>query len=292
LYNRRKILLELINNFGGELNRTKFYKLLFLLSQKQENPSYNFVPYQYGCYSFLAEQDISVLKKYGYLENTNSVKLNTKSNSQKESVSVDDVSLNLIKNVKYEFGKLSNNEIINYVYNHYPFFALNSKIKDKYIPDSKIDEYKDDGKKVVYSIGYEGKDIDMYLNELVKHSIKLLCDVRKNPLSMKYGFSKNQLKVYCEKLGIEYLHLPEFGIESAKRKNLNDVEDYDNLFADYVKDSLPLRNKEIENLFSVITSYNKVAFTCFEADYKSCHRSHLLDYVFRNNNLDYSLSHL
>lgn len=288
MYNRRKILLELLKNFGGELNRTKLFKLLFLLSQKQDVPSYNFVPYKYGCYSFLAEQDISVLKKYGYLENTDSFKLN----SAKESIEVDDVSLKLIKNVKYDFGKFSNDEIINFVYNNYPYYALNSKIKDKYIPDSKIDKFKDDGKKVIYSIGYEGKDIDMYLNELVKHNIKLLCDVRKNPLSMKYGFSKNQLKGYCEKLGIEYLHSPEFGIESAKRKNLNEAEDYDKLFAGYVNDVLPLRNSEIEKLISVISTYNKVAFTCFEADYKSCHRSHLLDYVFRNNTIDYSLSHL
>jgi len=288
MYNRRKILLELLKNFGGELNRTKLFKLLFLLSQKQDVPSYNFVPYKYGCYSFLAEQDISVLKKYGYLEDSERVKLNLK----KESISVDDESLNLIKNVKFDFGKLSTDEIINYVYNKYPFYALNSMIREKHIPESKVDEYKDDGKKVVYSIGYEGKDIDMYLNQLVKHNVKLLCDVRKNPLSMKYGFSKNQLKGYCEKLGIEYLHFPEFGIESAKRKNLNEAEDYVKLFAGYVRDTLPLRNLDIENLLSVISAYNKVAFTCFEADYKSCHRSQLLDYIFKNNTLDYSLSHL
>jgi len=288
MYNRRKILLELVKNFSGEMSNIKFVNLLFLLSKKQDLPSYNFVPYKYGCYSFLAEQDISVLKKYGYLEDSENVKLKL----QKESISVDDESLNLIKNVKYEFGKLSNNEIINYVYNKYPFYALNSMIRDRHIPESMVNDYKDDGKKVVYSIGYEGKDIDMYLNQLVKHNVKLLCDVRRNPLSMKFGFSKNQLKGYCEKLGIEYLHFPEFGIESAKRKNLNDTEDYDKLFAGYVKDVLPLRKPEIEKLNSVISSYNKVAFTCFEADYKSCHRSHLLDYIFRNNKLDYTLSHL
>ena len=244
MYNRRKILLELVKNFSGEMSNIKFVNLLFLLSKKQDLPSYNFVPYKYGCYSFLAEQDISVLKKYGYLEDSENVKLKL----QKESISVDDESLNLIKNVKYEFGKLSNNEIINYVYNKYPFYALNSMIRDRHIPESMVNDYKDDGKKVVYSIGYEGKDIDMYLNQLVKHNVKLLCDVRRNPLSMKFGFSKNQLKGYCEKLGIEYLHFPEFGIESAKRKNLNDTEDYDKLFAGYVKDVLPLRKPEIEKL--------------------------------------------
>lgn len=292
MYTRRKIILELIKSFGGNLNRTKFFKLLFLLSQKQKIPSYNFIPYHYGCYSFLAEQDISVLKKYGYLQNINNVKLNHKNDSPNDNIGVDNETAKLIANIKSQFGKMTNDGIINYVYNKYPFFATNSKIKEKYISEIKTDEFKDDGKKVIYSIGYEGKDIDLYLNLLFKHNIKLLCDVRKNPLSMKFGFSKNQLKGYCEKLNIVYYHFPEFGIDSAKRKNLNVTEDYNKLFDFYDKDVLPLKTKEIENLLDVISEYNKIAFTCFEADYKSCHRSHLLDYIFKSKKLDYTLSHI
>ena len=32
------------------------------------------------------------------------------------------------------------------------------------------------------TIGYEGRSIDEYLNLLIKNNIKLLCDVRKNPI--------------------------------------------------------------------------------------------------------------
>ena len=37
------------------MSRTDFQKYLFLLSQEQ--PSYHFVPYRHGCFSFNAETD-------------------------------------------------------------------------------------------------------------------------------------------------------------------------------------------------------------------------------------------
>ncbi|WP_200885350.1 DUF488 family protein [Jejuia pallidilutea] len=50
----------------------------------------------------------------------------------------------------------------------------------------------------LFTIGYEGISLEHYLNKLIRNNIKLLCDVRKNALSMKYGFSKSQLKNACE----------------------------------------------------------------------------------------------
>ena len=44
------------------------------------------------------------------------------------------------------------------------------------------------------------------MTDLIREDVKLLCDVRKNPLSMKFGFSKNQLKGILEGVGIEYIH--------------------------------------------------------------------------------------
>jgi uncharacterized protein (DUF488 family) len=246
------------------------------------------VPYQFGCYSFLAEKDLSVMKKYGYLEDADSVKIKSIPDDSK----VTDDTLNLIKSLKYEFSKYSTDALKRYVYNEYPYYALNSAIKEKYISEKLLNPYLDDGKKIIYSLGYEGKDIDQYLNLLIENNITLLCDVRKNPLSMKFGFSKSQLKFYCEKLNIAYLHFPEFGIESGKRKNLEEESDYNILFKDYEKNILPNKTKEIENLLNVISNYNKIAFTCFESNPGMCHRSYLLNFVFRNYHPDYKLMHI
>lgn len=68
-------------------------------------------------------------------------------------------------------------------------------------------------------IKQENRDIDEFANQLLLKNIKVLCDVRKNPISMKYGFSKKQLKDTFEKIDIKYVHIPELGIDSDKRKN-------------------------------------------------------------------------
>jgi len=288
VYERRKIIFNLLKKFDGELNRTKFFKLLFLICNKQTEPAFNFVPYQFGCYSFLAEKDISVLKKYGYLESSNKIKIK----KLPDKIEISENTLTDIKNIYDNFGNFSSSELISYVYTNFPYFAKNSRIKEKFLSSDVLNglSIKND-ERIIYSIGYEGKDIDQYLNTLIKHNITLLCDVRKNPISMKFGFSKRQLKDYCEKFDIDYIHLPEFGIESKKRKNLNTIDDYEKLFSCYKKEVLPLSTQNIENLINVITTHQKIAFTCFEADPNMCHRTHLLDYLFENNNIGYKLIH-
>ena len=50
-----------------------------------------------------------------------------------------------------------------------------------------------------------------YLNLLLTNSVTLLCDVRRNALSRRYGFSKSTRSKACEGVGIRYEHLPELG---------------------------------------------------------------------------------
>ena len=64
---RRKILLALIDAFGGSVDKLRLQKMLFLLSQQQERPCYEFVPYKYGGYSFTASRDIHVMHEKRYL---------------------------------------------------------------------------------------------------------------------------------------------------------------------------------------------------------------------------------
>jgi len=56
---------------------------------------------------------------------------------------------------------------------------------------------------------WEGRSLDAYLDALVRRNISHLVDVRKNALSMKYGFSKSQLSKTCAHLGITYIHEPD-----------------------------------------------------------------------------------
>jgi uncharacterized protein (DUF488 family) len=61
--------------------------------------------------------------------------------------------------------------------------------------------------KTLFTIGYEGKGIEKFLNSLIKNNIKVLCDVRKNPLSRKFGFSKTKLEHLCKQIEIYYIHM-------------------------------------------------------------------------------------
>jgi uncharacterized protein (DUF488 family) len=57
------------------------------------------------------------------------------------------------------------------------------------------------------TIGYEGKSLETYLNQLIKAGVTLLCDVRRNAVSRKYGFSKSTLSEARMRVGIDYEHL-------------------------------------------------------------------------------------
>ena len=85
----------------------------------------------------------------------------------------------------------------------------------------------------VVTIGYEQRSLEAYLNELLRAGVTLVFDVRRNPLSRKYGFSKGTLSNACEGLGIAYAHVPELGIASEDRRGLTTQADYDGLFASY-----------------------------------------------------------
>jgi len=68
LYKRQKLLLDLVHAAGGELAATDFQKLLFLYARKCEaEPSYQFVPYRFGCFSFQSYADRATLLRKGML---------------------------------------------------------------------------------------------------------------------------------------------------------------------------------------------------------------------------------
>ena len=129
----------------------------------------------------------------------------------------------------------------------------------------------------VCTIGYEGKNLEGYLNRLIVAGVTLLCDVRRNPLSRKYGFSKGTLTKGCEGVGIRYEHLPELGIASEERRELETQADYDALFATYRRVALPQQTKVLAQIGQWVNQGARVALTCFEALPEQCHRHCVAD---------------
>lgn len=149
-----------------------------------------------------------------------------------------------------------------------------------------------DEKSCFFTIGYQGKSLENYLYCLMENNIKALCDVRKNPISRKHGFSKRQLEKAVNDIGIEYMHMPEFGIASEKRRNLKTREDYEYLFEDYKNTTLKNNLHAIEKLYKLFLDKKRVAITCFETDVCMCHRGEITKALTQLKDWKYEIKHI
>ena len=295
MYYRRKILLSLIQVFEGELEKIQLQKLLFLYTRFQkERKTYDFVPYKYGCFSFQANSDLSTLKKYGIVSET------SKSWKKEDEVSylneLTKEDKKIINDFRIIYANKSSDDLIKLTYKRYPYFAINSTIAKDYLDETEFENLNNyrsfEEETILFTIGYEGISLESYLNKLIKSNIKVLCDVRKNALSMKYGFSKTQLKNACNGVGIEYVHIPEVGIDSDQRKELKTQNDYDCLFEEYKENNLKKSIDSQTEILNLLIQNKRIALTCFEADICQCHRKHLSEAITNLKDFKYKLEHL
>jgi len=281
MYYRRKLLLGALELFGGKLNHTNFQKILFLITRKQDIKSFDFVPYKFGSFSFQANQDLLTLSKYSIVFNSSKQKSSNwilKSNDKfYNQLKKEDQAA--IKQTKKEIENMTQKELVKYTYVKYPYWAIKSQIAEEILDKGELKKVNSQKRTIkkpgFFTIGYEGISLETYLNKLIINDIRLLCDVRKNPLSMKYGFSKNQLKNACESIGIEYVHIPELGIDSEKRSDLKTMKEYNNLFDDYEKTTLIENQDYLIQLSDIASKYKRIAITCFEKEPLMCHRSRI-----------------
>jgi uncharacterized protein (DUF488 family) len=294
MFYRRKILLALLQVFGNELDKMHLLKLLFVFTQKQTTKAYDFIPYQYGCFSYSVYADMNALIQKNILNgNNNFIALDEATDYFCQLKQEDKYHL---RQIKLQLGTMSNDDLIYYTYINYPYWAIKSTIASKVLSKTEYEKVlqitpKSD-KTILFTIGYEGISLEEYLNRLIKNDVKVLVDVRRNPLSMKYGFSKSQLQRYCENLHIEYVHFSEVGIESEQRQALNSQSDYDKLFDFYRENNLSKTIATQEQIFDLLKQKERIALTCFEADINQCHRKHLAEAITRLPEFNYELKHI
>jgi uncharacterized protein (DUF488 family) len=285
LFERQRLLLTLLDALGGVVAHTDFQKLLFLYTHEWETePSYEFVPYQFGGFSFTSYADKRRLVERGLLAEHDSQWELTETGrlaAQRERALV-------ARTARFAAATVQRGEdLIAEVYRRHPYYATRSKIASRVLT-AKADRDRVTAARPValepglLTIGYEGKSLEAYLNLLLRASVTVLCDVRRNPLSRKYGFAKSTLRQACDGVGIRYEHLPELGIDSAERRELNTQADYDALFVMYERDSLPKQAAALAKIRGWIeTDGERVALTCYEAEPCQCHRHCVADALER-----------
>ena len=269
-YKRQRFLLAFIRQLGSGVSATDLQKLVFLHTMKEGGEFYEFLPYKFGSYSFQLAEDVEILGRDGYLT-VEGTKVKAAGAYPHENLFAIDA----------ERG----NNLIRKAYRAYPYYTINSEIIDRLYFNA-VETVRFSGERQKYcqteqslfTIGYEGKSIEAFINTLLQNGIKLLCDVRKNPLSRKFGFSKSKLEHITGMVGIKYIHIPGLGIESDKRSTLETIEDYEVLFDDY-SNTLPTLEPYLDWVYSLLNANIRIALMCYEKEAAMCHRHVIRDYI-------------
>ena len=284
---QENLILALIGSEPGGLKPIEVHKILFMLGNADPSAAvYEYIPYKMGCYSPTLSRDLRKLEAMGYLKTVPDSRgkplwlLTATGEERRFAARVSGRRVVQFRRLYPLRGK----DLVIDVYKRYPYWAINSTIRDLLLRNDfetigRIEQSRPPSRIPLASIGYEGRSIENYFNALIKSDIGVLCDVRKNPISRKYGFSRSTLSELCEGCGIEYRHYPQLGIPSWERQNLNCQDDYDALFSRYEKEVIPNAQKEIEEISGLVRSGMCVALTCFEANPAQCHRTRVLNAV-------------
>ena len=122
----------------------------------------------------------------------------------------------------------------------------------------------------LFTIGYEGMNLDGFIEKLKNFAINCLIDVREIPFSRKRGFSKSALSQRLLSENIRYIHLKELGSPKLVREKLKTSRDYLTFFKkmdEYLTD----KQEAIENVYKYVLD-NTCCLMCFERLAAECHR--------------------
>jgi uncharacterized protein (DUF488 family) len=121
------------------------------------------------------------------------------------------------------------------------------------------------------TIGYEGREIEQFIDCLKQQRISRLIDIREVPISRKRGFSKSALKERLEDENIGYIHLRALGSPSFLRKKLKFDQNYQDFFKAYSK-YLTENFAVVDKLYQYISDGIN-CLMCYELSEQHCHRS-------------------
>ena len=126
-------------------------------------------------------------------------------------------------------------------------------------------------KRKIYTIGYEGADVDRFLTTLKDAGVAAVADVRAVALSRKKGFSKNQLRDNLAEAEIGYRHFIDLGTPKAGREaaRADDTPRMHKIFCE----QLATEGAQIAfEQLAEMAAKQPICLLCFERDPVRCHR--------------------
>ncbi len=271
--------MSVVQELGGDIAADRLHQLLFIFCNKfiENNHYYDFIPTENGPISIQGQEDKNYLIKKKFLSESDDW---VASDSTKRfAVELDMFEKMAIQKMKNRLQDATTEELQQRIKDNFPAYFVGYE-------DSK------NLSTLFCTIGYEGKSPEVYLNTLSQENVKLLCDVRKNAYSQKFGFSKKELETALAKVGIKYLHMPELGIISEKRQNLDSKKAYNELFDEYENTTIRQQQSKLDELVKLLEEHKRIAITCFEKDVYCCHRSRVVKALKVRDDFDCQVKNL
>ena len=125
--------------------------------------------------------------------------------------------------------------------------------------------------KTLFTIGYQGADVDRVLAALKDAGVAVVADVRAVVSSRKRGFSKSALRESLEAAGIGYRHFRDLGTPAAGRQaaRAGDAAGMRRVFCEQLAtDGAQAALGELEQL----ATSRPTCLLCFCRDPAVCHR--------------------
>lgn len=141
---------------------------------------------------------------------------------------------------------------------------------------------------VLYTIGYEGRDIEQFIAMLKEAGVTHVADVRERLASRKRGFSKTSLGNALAASGLGYSTWRELGTPPAVRQHYHADHDTAKLYHDY-RESLAGKGDKLDEL-ARLAETEAVALMCYEADHNLCHRTVTAEALCQHG--DFEVRHL
>lgn len=275
---RQRTTLALLQEAGQALSATQLFKLVFLLAEEtslgRDGAFYDFLPYKFGPYSFALYRELEALVSQGYMNEQHSGSTNTYSITSLGTREQNAVGSDARRSVRFiceKYGKLGIKQLLRSVYAQYPWYSTRSEL-DNLVP---LDVPKPSiAPPAVYTMGYEERSVDGFFDKLLRVGIRVILDVRANPISRKYGFAKKSLGAISGKVGLAYEHWPQFGIPSEKRRGVETPAEFKQLFGYYDRVVLPNERDDVKRMADQIMQAPSV-LVCMERQAHDCHRSRL-----------------
>lgn len=267
---RQAILLRFLERADRQVSHFEIVKWSFILKQETSSKGgdsfFDFLPYKKGPFSFCLYQEAGKLENKGYMAPYDDNHWIATDKSSTATATLDNVIKSDVDRIIERFSKKTKEELVDYVYSRNPWFTVNNLIRKE--------QTRPVATPMVFTSGYQSLSVDSFLNRLMRTGIQRIIDVRSNPIARRYGFHKSTLMRLCGYLGLDYIHVPELGIPSSLRRNLETIADYEKLFTEYEKTVLVEQTVALERV-SALMSEKPSVLVCMEADPKYCHRTRI-----------------